>query len=136
MLTNMAGPCVPSSTQLVRRLLRSCPANAPSAQSLPETVAKRLALTDSLTGIANRRAFGQYAASLQRPTTEVAHGLAIIDVDHFKRVNDEHGHDVGDLVLQLISERLQAQISEVAKLARLGGEEFGVLVPATGRLIS
>ena len=85
---------------------------------------------DALTGALNRRAFEQTLhdaqAQLQR-----GHGfaLAMIDVDHFKRINDAHGHPAGDAALQHCVRIWQAGLREVDRLGRLGGEEFCALLP-------
>jgi len=94
-----------------------------------------LALRDSLTQLPNRRAFFlqarqllQSARSMNGPTS-----LLMIDLDHFKAVNDRFGHDIGDEALVDFSEVL-GKIARKADLpARLGGEEFGLLLPGTGR---
>lgn len=88
---------------------------------------------DALTGIANRRAFDeslQYeclrSTRLQQPLS-----LVLIDLDHFKRVNDQYSHLAGDLVLKRVSVLLQQQVRDIDTLARWGGEEFAVLLPNT-----
>lgn len=90
----------------------------------------RLAHTDGMTGLANRRAFmGQAEEALIGHDYE-AEGLAvfIVDLDHFKRVNDQYGHDAGDIVLKCVSDRMARALPRAALLARLGGEEFAVMV--------
>ncbi len=96
---------------------------------------EHLATRDPLTGLHNRRSLDARLAEAQaldrrygRQNGRV-HGLLLLDVDHFKRVNDEFGHPVGDAVLRQLAEMLQAlvRISDVA--ARFGGEEFAVLLP-------
>ena len=89
-----------------------------------EQVARRLAATDPLTGLLNRRAFLYLAIgrkSRQR--------LLLIDIDHFKAVNDRLGHDGGDEVLRIVAETLQRCRPSGALAVRLGGEEFALLVP-------
>jgi diguanylate cyclase (GGDEF)-like protein len=94
---------------------------------------ERQASTDPLTGIANRRAFHE------RLTDEVARAqryrrhlsLALIDLDHFKAVNDTHGHQGGDRVLVLFAQLLSAHTREGELVARIGGEEFAWLMPET-----
>ena len=95
--------------------------------------AERRAATDPLTGLANHRAFQErLAAEVQRAGR---HGrplaLAVIDLDHFKRVNDSHGHQVGDRVLVEAGRILQAQARRDDLVARMGGEEFAWLMPET-----
>ncbi|NTX98950.1 sensor domain-containing diguanylate cyclase [Deinococcus sp. JMULE3] len=83
------------------------------------------AFQDDLTGLGNRRAF-QRAAQEQRGPGAAA---LLIDVDHFKAVNDTHGHHVGDELLREIAARLRREVPTGALLARLGGDEFGVAHP-------
>jgi len=90
-----------------------------------------LAATDELTGLANRRAFGRH---LERMLERANAGggklaLAIFDVDHFKSVNDSHGHAVGDQVLQRVAARALGVVRGGDVIGRLGGEEFGILMP-------
>jgi diguanylate cyclase (GGDEF)-like protein/PAS domain S-box-containing protein len=90
-----------------------------------------LASTDELTGIANRRAFMR---QLEREIAGAAEfgwplAVAMFDVDHFKTVNDRHGHTVGDKVLQLIAARAGGAVRGGDLVGRLGGEEFGILMP-------
>ena len=87
----------------------------------------RLATRDGLTDIFNRRYFGKTLAR----TMERTHGdlaLIMVDVDRFKRINDEHGHIVGDLVLQHMAKVLQESLLEKDILARYGGEEFAIIL--------
>ncbi|WP_165917674.1 GGDEF domain-containing protein [Roseateles saccharophilus] len=85
---------------------------------------------DSLTGALNRRAFEQALAEAQAQLRR-GHGFAVamIDIDHFKRINDEHGHLAGDAALQRCVRIWQAGLREVDRLGRLGGEEFCALLP-------
>lgn len=94
---------------------------------------RKLAHTDPLTGLFNRRHFYQRAElevkrSLrhQRPLA-----LAMMDIDKFKRVNDEYGHDVGDRVLQMVAVVMEESLRDIDVTARFGGEEFVVLLPET-----
>lgn len=88
-----------------------------------------IAARDYLTDIYNRRYFFQVGPRLVDQC--LRHGgttsIAILDIDHFKRLNDTYGHEVGDLVLKAVAKRLRAQVGEEHLLARLGGEEFGIL---------
>ncbi|GGF71191.1 deoxyribonuclease [Azorhizobium oxalatiphilum] len=94
-----------------------------------------LAATDSLTGLPNRRHFEE---ALGKEWLRAARGgerlsLLVIDVDHFKTVNDRFGHGVGDALLKVIGTAIQASVQRGADLvARYGGEEFAVLLPAAG----
>jgi diguanylate cyclase (GGDEF)-like protein len=90
---------------------------------------RRLAITDALTGLANRRHFFERAEALLSLKQDPLATL-IFDLDHFKAVNDGHGHAVGDAVLVEVAKRCRAVLDDMQLLARLGGEEFGVLLPA------
>lgn len=83
----------------------------------------RLAFRDALTGLPNRRALEEDLRALGPTYT-----IAMVDVDHFKKFNDVHGHDIGDQVLRLVGARL-AQVRGGARAYRYGGEEFTVLFP-------
>ena len=91
---------------------------------------QRLARTDALTGLFNRRHFEDaLAAELARSERHRQRvGVVLIDIDQFKRVNDAHGHDAGDQVLQTIATRLSSATRPYDVVARWGGEEFIVLV--------
>lgn len=90
---------------------------------------KTRALTDPLTALPNRRAFERGIAGLRPYDKDAA--LLIIDLDHFKVVNDTHGHAAGDYVLQQVSMILRAHMRNRDLLSRLGGEELAVLLPDT-----
>jgi len=89
------------------------------------------ARTDALTGALNRRSFGEQAAGMvARAHAEgLTLALVAVDVDHFKRVNDTHGHAAGDAVLQELVRRLRAGAGDTASVYRLGGEEFALMLP-------
>jgi two-component system cell cycle response regulator len=93
------------------------------------------AMTDPLTGAFNRRYMDACLATAierRRRTGEPA-SLLMIDVDHFKRINDRHGHLAGDEVLRLVARRIGGAVRGSDVAARYGGEEFVILLPATGR---
>ena len=94
---------------------------------------EHLAMMDDLTGLMNRRAFfiqGKKEISrTNRHKTPLS--LLMLDVDGFKEVNDQYGHEAGDLVLQQISQKLVEQVREMDSVARMGGEEFSLLLPNT-----
>jgi diguanylate cyclase (GGDEF)-like protein len=92
-----------------------------------------IAATDSLTSLLNRRAFTEmvdgYLKSIQEISRPSSAALMVIDVDHFKSVNDRFGHDCGDEALQLVAETIRACVRETDLVGRIGGEEFGVFIP-------
>lgn len=100
-----------------------------------EEEVRRLAVVDTLTGVANRRAlferFRLERIRAQRTGNSLA--ISILDLDHFKHINDTYGHPVGDAVLQHVARRLQASVRSCDLVGRYGGEEFVVLMPDTDR---
>jgi diguanylate cyclase (GGDEF)-like protein/PAS domain S-box-containing protein len=94
---------------------------------------ERLAMTDELTGLANRRAF--FLKGIDEIKKAKRYGLPLaflmVDLDKFKRVNDTFGHEAGDAVLTAFARTVSATIREVDVAARIGGEEFGLLLPNT-----
>lgn len=91
---------------------------------------RRLAETDPLTNLLNRRAFVESAADAMRYYQRYARPIAmlVIDIDHFKLVNDKHGHAAGDAVIRRVGELVAQTLRETDKVARFGGEEFVVLL--------
>jgi diguanylate cyclase (GGDEF)-like protein len=92
------------------------------------------ALTDSLTGCFNRRFFDiqlerdlHFATRMRQPVS-----LILLDIDHFKRVNDTHGHDAGDRALRTIADALREEVRGVDTAVRYGGEEFAIILPQAG----
>jgi diguanylate cyclase (GGDEF)-like protein len=92
-----------------------------------------LSTKDPLTGLANRtRALGEFqtrfglSVRYRRPLS-----VLMCDLDHFKQINDAHGHGAGDFVLQIFGERLRATLREADVAGRIGGEEFLVILPET-----
>jgi two-component system cell cycle response regulator len=90
-----------------------------------------MALTDSLTGLYNRRYLEVHLEKLLKKNKESKKSLAVlmIDIDHFKPVNDTYGHNVGDEVLKIFAKRLQDNLRSFDLVARLGGEEFVAILP-------
>lgn len=122
-------PCDPAElTARVASALRISEREKALARKAQE--ADDASTTDPLTGLGNRR-------FLEARTRELAAsagagaiaGVIMVDVDHFKMVNDQHGHMVGDIVLRILARRLALPLSADATLVRWGGEEFLVLVP-------
>ncbi len=95
--------------------------------------AKLEASTDSLTGLANRRAFDEKISQIaQAGCSDVStHFLLLGDIDKFKKINDEYGHVVGDTVINTVATVIKSAISPRAMAARIGGEEFAILLPET-----
>jgi diguanylate cyclase (GGDEF)-like protein len=94
------------------------------------------AQTDSLTGIANRRHFldrAQQVASNSRQQTQVA-SVMVLDIDHFKLINDAHGHQAGDAAIRHVATQANHCLREGDVFGRIGGEEFAVLLPATDEM--
>jgi two-component system, cell cycle response regulator len=94
----------------------------------------RLAASDSLTGLANRRELG---SALTREAARTARtkeplSLAVIDIDHFKAINDTYGHLVGDEVLREVASAMARNVRDVDLVARYGGEEFAIVLPNCG----
>jgi len=95
--------------------------------------AEDLGLKDKLTEVGNRHFFDQALAAEMDKAREanLPLCLVIVDVDRFKRINDSHGHVVGDMLLKLIAELLKRNLKGQDKIARFGGEEFALLLPNT-----
>lgn len=96
---------------------------------------QELAATDGLTGIANRYTFQN---ALERELERAGRsgedvGLAMLDIDHFKRLNDAYGHQAGDAVLRRVATALSAESRKYDTIARYGGEEFALILPTTDR---
>jgi diguanylate cyclase (GGDEF)-like protein len=94
---------------------------------------ERLATTDDLTGLANRRKLDEVLAQEMRRVERFSEKLSVIliDIDHFKSVNDTHGHHVGDLVLVVVATVIAQTVRAVDTAGRWGGEEFMVICPNT-----
>lgn len=95
--------------------------------------AQRLALFDPLTGLRNQRALRQALDQEMQQAESQLTSLSVImlDVDHFRRFNEDYGHDVGDMALRAVADAIQSAIRRTDCAARYGGEEFTVIMPAT-----
>lgn len=111
----MSGACALSMGEMIRDL----------AQSRAEF--ERLSRTDTLSGLANRRAFNEALAEAYEDAS-----LAILDVDRFKAINDRFGHQAGDEVIRDVAGILRGVVGDRGLVARLGGEEFGLILTGGG----
>jgi two-component system, cell cycle response regulator len=95
----------------------------------------KLSILDGLTGVHNKRFFTEFLDREVARSIRHGHslGLVLFDIDHFKKVNDTHGHLAGDAVLQGLARRLKSRIRKEDILARIGGEEFAVVLADTNR---
>jgi len=117
-------------------LVSLCMLSAFAVWQLNRNLAKRacqlqkLAETDSLTGCLNRRALDAHVNTVASHDQDNA-AVLVLDLDHFKKINDNHGHDVGDYVLVWFADTVRSELRENDVLARLGGEEFTIYLPQT-----
>jgi len=121
---------ITAANQKLKQRLESAEATLKSqAQELEDTLSE--ARTDVLTQLLNRRAFEEERerrwALWERKQQPFS--LLILDIDHFKQVNDTYGHDAGDLVLREVAARLTSVMRKTDYLARIGGEELAILIP-------
>ena len=123
-------PCAPE--ELVARV-RTTMALKARQDALHEQLAAvtRLSGTDSLTGLPNRRRLDEILAAVGQTSGMHSLSVAVIDIDHFKRVNDREGHAIGDAVLRTVALRLLSVVRDSGHLGRWGGEEFLCVLPGT-----
>jgi len=90
-----------------------------------------MAMTDPLTGLYNRRYLGQHLEMAMQRNRTAGKPLSflLLDIDHFKLVNDAHGHAAGDKILKQFAERIERNVRGFDLCARFGGEEFVVMMP-------
>jgi diguanylate cyclase len=122
-----------AALQLLQRAGRGMPEAPRDAAWLQRLIDGlcELSSRDPLTGLANRR---QFDLTLESEVDRAARSgeaalVLLLDIDHFKRVNDEHGHAAGDLVLQAVARCLQECVRPMDTVARYGGEEFAIVLP-------
>ncbi|AXE64542.1 diguanylate cyclase [Hyphomonas sp. CACIAM 19H1] len=128
-----------SMAHIVSQDICVCSAGRYAVQDLIDAEEERcalydLAVTDPLTKTLNRRAFFRFAEREVQRAHRHNHPISVLmfDIDHFKRVNDIHGHAAGDEVIVRLSRLVTDSIRDTDLLGRLGGEEFGVILPETG----
>jgi diguanylate cyclase (GGDEF)-like protein len=127
-VSRRTGESWPESAQ---RILNGAAVEASAALSraYSHREAEARASTDALTGLPNRRYFDEFCALLaRRRRSEDAIGILMVDIDRFKRLNDAHGHAVGDEVLRAVAGAIAGAVREDDVPARYGGEEFAVLL--------
>ena len=123
-----------SALALLRQAGQAEPPGAPASPGYLQALIDQLvdlSSRDALTGLANRRNF---ELALAREVDRVARSgesalLLMVDIDHFKRVNDSHGHGVGDKVIRAVAQALNDSVRPMDLVARIGGEEYAVLLP-------
>ncbi|MGE0191635.1 MAG: diguanylate cyclase [Planctomycetota bacterium] len=130
-LTDLPGDRAPDRASVLAWTDALLPAGRALGVAARLARAERDSVRDALTGLPNRRAFERaFARELERARrARRGLGLAVVDIDHFKAVNDELGHDLGDVVLREVARRLADALRETDLVARWGGEEFILLLP-------
>lgn len=132
-------PLTQEDVEFAEAVIRAAVAAIRKAQVIETTMAdkarlEQLASTDPLTQLLNRRALTERLAGELDRARRYNHALALlmVDLDHFKQVNDTYGHPVGDQVLREIADTLLREVRTVDIVARYGGEEFVVVLPEQG----
>jgi diguanylate cyclase (GGDEF)-like protein len=122
-----------SHTRILLRLQHFMRATTEDLAAVNRELAN-LAEHDSLTGLLNRRAFGAHLESESERSLRYDSQFSIIlcDADHFKNINDIHGHQAGDFVLQTLASNIEKELRATDSACRYGGEEFAILLPETG----
>ncbi len=109
----------------------ACLSRRSARQRLRIHTLEKAALVDALTGLANRRHFDERLSDelCRARAIGLPLSLLVLDIDHFKRVNDTHGHGVGDIVLKQVATLIATESRHLDTVCRVGGEEFAVIVP-------
>ena len=94
---------------------------------------REIALTDGLTGLLNRRAFDETLSDIIQNSGNSSTYLSILDIDHFKRVNDTYGHTIGDNVIKYVASLMKKHAHSHHHIARYGGEELAIIMPNTSK---
>lgn len=94
---------------------------------------REMAITDGLTGLLNRRAFDKKLSELIHNSVNESAYLSILDIDHFKRVNDTYGHTIGDSVIKYVASLMKKHACSHHHIARYGGEELAIIMPNTSK---
>jgi diguanylate cyclase (GGDEF)-like protein len=125
----LAEPLAEDDVKIVELLAAAAAVALQNAHLYQET--QRLATTDALTGLSNYRHFHDLLTlEVERARRmEYPVGLVIMDLDHFKSVNDRHGHPMGDVALRLVADQLRKRLRRTDVVGRIGGEEFGAILP-------
>ncbi len=120
------------STQTLQKQLQDAHTEMEQLRSELAQV-REAAITDGLTGLLNRRGFDQLLSELTTQESPDYTHLALLDIDHFKRVNDTYGHTIGDNVIKYVAALMKKHALPHHHVARYGGEELAVIMPNTSR---
>jgi two-component system cell cycle response regulator len=128
-VTSPASNAFGEEDQLLLRLLANC-----SAPPIERARLRRLAMFDDITMAFNHRYLNPRLVEEMERASRSSGDVSVLymDLDHFKSVNDKHGHAVGDAVLRMFADRVRKAVRRVDVLVRRGGEEFVLIMPATG----
>jgi diguanylate cyclase (GGDEF)-like protein len=126
---NLSQPLPDEDVKLIELLTAAVAVALQNAHLYQET--QRLATTDALTGVSNYRHFHDLLSLEVQRARRLGYpvGLLIMDLDYFKQVNDRHGHPMGDFALREVAERLRQRLRRTDVVGRLGGDEFGAILP-------
>lgn len=135
LLSSATGDTKQNGETAIRHIVESAEEIAHIKTELSEY--KRLAAIDPLTKLANRRSFDERLAKMfEHKGKSASHALILVDIDWFKKFNDTHGHPVGDRVLCVVSEVMRRCLPNEAFIARIGGEEFGIVLEEVDQTVA